>query len=201
MQPHPVLVGLVTAIASMVLCNPLPGQWIIGAEVGADRFWGGSREKAMPQRSFRPYRATTLGVNLEKKAGRFAAGVGLRYSSAGLALEGTDGLSAVKGVFEVYSISPELVYHIAHLGSGNRLLIHAGPLLEIWHVLDEGSETRVGVQGGFSLRVPLGGRIDGSLGAGAAVVPSPFAAGQLDLTFERQPLWRRRFAVGLAYRL
>jgi hypothetical protein len=107
----------------------------------------------------------------------------------------------VNGIFTVYSLLPELVYQISRLGSLNRLSLHAGPLLEFWSVLDEGSETRLGVQGALSMNVPLGGRFDGSVAAGAALISSPFGPTQLDPAFERRPLWRRRFAVGLAYRL
>ncbi|MEO7237503.1 MAG: hypothetical protein ABIZ96_02690, partial [Gemmatimonadales bacterium] len=70
-----------------------------------------------------------------------------------------------------------------------------------WSVIDEDSQTRVGAQGAVSLNLPLGGRFAGSLTAGAAVMPSPFGEGQLDPPFERRALWRRRFAVGLDYRL
>jgi len=187
----------VTAVAS----TPAVSQWTMTAEVGAERFWGGSIEKSEEQRSFRPYRPTGFGIGLERRAGKLALGVGLRYSSAGLALEGSDGLSAVNGIFTVYSLLPELVYQISRLGSLNRLSLHAGPLLEFWSVLDEGSETRLGVQGALSMNVPLGGRFDGSVAAGAALISSPFGPTQLDPAFERRPLWRRRFAVGLAYRL
>ena len=182
-------------------CGAVLAQWTLGAEVGSDRFWGGSIETTPEERSFRPYRPTTLGVGLEWRGGRLGVGLRLRYASAGLALEGADALSAVKGVFSVYSVSPEAVYRIATLGTANQLAVHAGPLFEVWSVVDEDSQTRVGFQGAVSLNVPLGGRIAGSVMAGAAVIPSPFGQDQLDPTFERRALWRRRFAVGLSYRL
>ena len=182
-------------------CSAVLAQWTLGAEVGSDRFWGGSIETTPEQRSFRPYRPTTFGVGLERRDGRLGVGLRLRYASAGLALEGADAVSAVKGVFSVYSVSPEAVYRIAMVGSANQLLVHGGPLFEVWSVVDEDAQTRVGIQGAVSLNVPLGGRFAGSVMAGAAVIPSPFGQAQLDPPFERRALWRRRFAVGLDYRL
>jgi hypothetical protein len=182
-------------------CGAALAQWTLGAEVGSDRFWGGSVEATPERRSLRPYRPTTFGVGLERRVGRLGVGLRLRYASAALALEGPDALSAVKGVFTVYSISPEVVYRIAAVGSANQLLVHGGPLFEVWSVVDEDSQTRVGIQGAVSLNLPLGGRLAGSLMAGAALIPSPFGKAQLDPSFERRALWRRRFAVGLDYRL
>ena len=182
-------------------CGAVLAQWTLGAEVGSDRFWGGSIETTPEQRSFRPYRPTTFGVGLERRGRRLGLGLRLRYASAGLALEGADAVSAVKGVFSVYSVSPEAIYRIAMVGSANQLLVHGGPLFEVWSVVDEDSQTRAGIQGAVSLNVPLGGRFAGSVMAGAAVITSPFGQAQLDPPFERRALWRRRFAVGLDYRL
>jgi hypothetical protein len=185
----------------MVWCPLAAGQWAIGAEVGADRFWGGSVETTPEERSFRPYRPTTLGVGLVRRFGTWGVGLRFRYASAGLALEGRDALVAAKGVFTMYSAAPEVIYRIATVGAGNQLLFHGGPLFEIWSVTDEDSRSQVGVQAAVSLLVPLGGRLAGTLSAGAAVTPSPFTNEQLDTGFERRPLWRRRVAGGLEYRL
>lgn len=191
---------LVLALTCSLWCSPLLGQWVVTAEVGADRFWGGSIEKTEEKRSFLPYRPTTFGVSLERQIGKLAVGLGLHYASAGLALEGTDAVVAVKGIFTMYSVSPKLVYRIATVGA-NGLLVHGGPLFEVWSVPDEEAQTRVGVQGAASFRVPLGGRLAGTVSAGAALIPSPFGEDQLDSDFERRPLWRRRFAGGLEFRL
>lgn len=188
-------------VAFSLWCSPLLGQWAVATEVGADRFWGGSVEKTAGRRSFLPYRPTTFGVGLERQAGRFAFGIRLRYASASLALEGADGVVAAKGIFTMYSVSPELVYRIASVGSIHPLSLRAGPIFEVWDAIDEDSETRVGVQGALSLGVPLGGRFAGSVMVGAALIPSPFGAGQLNQDFDRRALWRRRFAAGLEYRL
>jgi hypothetical protein len=187
-------------IAILARCSPLAGQWVVTAHVGADRFWGGPVETGDQLRSFRPYRPTTLGIGLERRGRTLGAGLSLGYSSAGLALEGADALVAAKGVFDVYSAAPELFYRITALGA-NELMVHGGPLFEVWKIIDEDSKARVGGHASVSLRVPLGGRVAGSLTAGVALIPSPFSSDLLSPGFENRALWRRRLAGGLEYRL
>jgi hypothetical protein len=202
MRTSSLLAGFAAVVlASVVWCRPVLGQWAVTTEVGTDRFWGGSIETTGERRSFRPYRPTTFGIGLERRAGRLGAGLRLRYASASLALEGADAVVAAKGIFTVYSAAPEIVYRIVSVGSVNHLMLHAGPLFEVWSVVDEDSQTRVGIHGAVSLNLPLGGRFAGSVMAGVALIPSPFGEAQLDPDFERRALWRRRFAVGLDYRL
>jgi hypothetical protein len=186
-----------------ILLRPLPAvaQWTLGIEIGADRFWGASAESPPPHRSFRPYRPTTFGALVERGGGRVGVALQLRYTQASLALEGGDAVVAVKGVFKVFSASPELSYRIASLGPGNELLLHAGPLFEVWSVVDEDSRARIGAQSALSLGIPLGGRLGASLSAGVGLMKSPFARDELDTTYELRALWRRRFAAGLQYRL
>ena len=196
------LLGLaVVMLVSWAWCPSALGQWAVTTEVGADRFWGGSIENTEDHRSFRPYRPTTFGVGIQRKAGRLGVGLRLRYASAGLALEGADAFVAAKGVFTVYSVAPEVVYRALSLGSVNQLMLHLGPLFEVWSVIDEDAQTRVGIHGAVSLNLPLGGRFAGMVMAGAALIPSVFEEGLLDPGFERRALWRRRFAVGLDYSL
>jgi hypothetical protein len=192
---------IVSSVVLMFWWRPAAGQWAIAAEVGADRFWGASAETGPERRSFRPYRPTTFGAGLVRRGSKVGFGLRLRYGSAPLALEGSDALVAAKGIFAAYSASPEVIYRVATVGNGNELLLHAGPLFELWSVADEGSQGRVGIQGAVSLLVPLGSGFAATFAAGAAVTPSPFEDDQLDSGFERRALWRRRVAGGLEYRL
>jgi hypothetical protein len=198
----PVLLGTLLALHVTSLGRPRPAhsQWLIGVEVGSDRFWGGSVETAPEHRSFRPYHPATFGAGLERRWGGLGIGLRLRYADASLALEGRDAVTAVKGVFTVYSAWPEVGYRVASVGSENELAVHVGPLFEVWNIVDERSRTRIGLQGGASLGIPMGSRFAGVLSAGAALIPSPFEDGELT-GYDLRALWRRRFAVGLEYRL
>jgi hypothetical protein len=193
----------VSAVVLSAIClgaSAARAQWTVGLEVGADRFWGGSMEGAPDHRSFRPYRPSTFGGALERRSGRAGLALRFMYTQASLALEGNDAVVAAKGVFTVYSASPEVTYRIASVGLNNQVLVQVGPLFEVWSVVDEESRTRVGVQGAASLGIPLGGRIAGTFSAGVALIPSPFEEGELP-GYDLRALWRRRFAVGLQYRL
>jgi hypothetical protein len=198
----PVLLGTLLAlhVTSSAWPTPAHSQWLVGVEVGSDRFWGGSVEKAPEHRSFRPYQPATFGAGLERRWGSIGIGLRLRYADAGLALEGSDAVTAVKGVFTVYSASPDVSYRVASVGSDNELMVHVGPLFEVWSIVDEKSRTRIGIQGAASLGIPLGSRFAGVLSAGAALIPSPFEDGELT-GYDLRALWRRRFAVGVQYRL
>ena len=188
------------------LCSPLAGQWRVGVEVGAARFWGASLDTGGNQTSIRPYRPTTFGMGLEHQAGRYAVGLQVHYAQASLALEGPEAVISAEGAFKILSISPELAVRIATLGAGNQLRVRAGPLIERWDLIQMDARTRVGAQGSVSLDVPLGGHFGGVVLAGAAVTPSPYKDGELDLgggspTYDLRTLWRRSFAVGLRYQL
>jgi hypothetical protein len=193
--------GSITVTLGMVcLASPLVAQWLVRLEVGADRFWGGSVESAPEHRTFRPYRPTIFAGTLERRSGRVGFGLRLQYTEASLALEGSEAVVAVKGVFTVYSVSPELSYQISSVGSNNQLYLRLGPLIEVWDIVDQGARTRAGAQGVVALAVPLGGRIGAGVSAGLALISSPFEEDELLEEYELRPLWRRRFSGGLEYR-
>jgi hypothetical protein len=199
----PALLGTVLALHVTASAWPRPAhsQWLVEVELASDRFWGGSVETTPEHRSFRPYHPATFGTGLERRWSSLGIGLRLRYADASLALEGADAVTAVKGVFTVSSASPDVSYRVASVGSANELRVRAGPLFEVWSMVDEKSRTRIGIQGAASLGIPLGSRFAGVLSAGVALIPSPFEDGELLPGYDLRALWRRRFAVGLQYRL
>jgi hypothetical protein len=176
------------------------GQWSATIQIGSDRFWGGSIENTPEHRSFRPYRPTTFGAAIQRRGGRLGLGLRLGYTEAALALEGKDAVVAGNGVFTIFSLSPEISYRIATVGAGNSLRLQAGPLLEVWDLIDQGTRTRAGAQGAVGFAVPLGRKISVEMSGGVALISSPFEEGELLAEYERRALWRRRFAGGLEYR-
>jgi hypothetical protein len=199
----PSLPGVLIAVAlnSCLWSSRLAGQWLIGVEIGTDRYWGGSVEKAEAKRSFRPYRPTSFGVGLERRRGPLGVAVRLHYTGASLALEGSDAVVAAKGVFDVFGIGPEVVYRIASIGAGNTLLLHGGPLFEVWKIIDEDTKSRVGAQAALSMTVPLGSGFAASVLAGVALTSSPFTSSQIGPNFEPRALWRRGFAARMECQL
>lgn len=204
--PFPQKTPVLLSIISLAWCSPLVGQWRIAAEVGVSRFWGASQDTGGDHTSVRPYRPTTFGLGLQRQYGGYAIGVQVQYAEASLALQGPEEVVAVNGAFTIVSISPEVAVRIATVGPGNQLRLHAGPLFEVWDIIDQDSRTRLGVQGAISLDVPLGERFVGTVLGGGAITPSPYKEGELDLgggapSYDLRTLWRRRFALGIGYRL
>jgi hypothetical protein len=187
-------------LGCLALCSSAYSQWRGSVEVGAERFWGGSFETTGEHRAFRPYRPTTLGIGLERQGERLSIGLQVHYSEAALALEGSDAVVAVDGVFDIIGFAPELVYRLVRVAAVNQLRLHAGPLIEIWTVVDEETRVRAGAQATLSFDVPLGSRFGASILAGAALIASPFNQDELEASYELRPLWRRRFAVAVEYR-
>jgi hypothetical protein len=191
---------LVLALLS-AFATTAQAQWSISLGVESDRFWGGSLEIAPEPRSFRPYRPTVIDVGLERRSGLFGWGLSARYSEASLGLEGQGVVLAAEGAFTSIGLAPEVSYRVAQLGSGNRLLVHLGPLMELWHPAEEEWRTRFGAQGAITLAVPLGGPFALSFGGNLAVISSPFESDELLDQYELRALWRRGFMAWLQYQI
>jgi hypothetical protein len=177
-------------------------QWILTAEVGAARYWGGSVENSPPHRAFRPYRPTVIVAGLTRRTGWIDLGVRLHYAGSSLALEGSDAVVSAKGVIDVYGAAAELSVGLARLSAGGGVRLSAGPLVEVWKLADDVSRVRGGVEGGVSLELPLDGRLAAEVRGGGAVLPdSPLSADVLVEGFEPRALWRRELSLGIRYRL
>jgi hypothetical protein len=190
------LLGLLAGASSQA-----PAQWTIRAEIGAVHFWGASAEIGGSGPSFRPYRPTVFGIGLERQGPQFAYGVRLQYAGASLALEGEDAVAAVKGALDIYGIAPELSVLLKTFGSGLRLRLSGGPLLEFWDIGTDQSHARLGAQVGVGVLLPVNGRLLAGLTACGAVSPSPFDAADLLAGYEPRTLWRRGLSANLYYRL
>jgi hypothetical protein len=193
------------ALLGILLIGPptaaAQSHWAIGAGIGAPRFSGGATELATG-RSLLPYRPTLLEVGFDRAGHRVGVGVWFHYASSSIALEGSDGLAAIKDALTVYGAEPFVALRLTHLGPEGVLRLLTGPLLEVWKVHDVDSRTRIGVAAAMELAVPFGGRWSGVARAGAAVTPSsPFTEADLDVGLEPRALWRREVAATLRYRL
>ena len=191
------------ALASWLLVLPsgLQGQWSLSGGIRAPRFAGGAVESASG-RSLRPYRPTMFEVGLEQERGRVGVGLRLHYASSSLALEGHDGIAAVKDALSVYGAQPEVSIRLAQVGQEGVLRLYGGPLLEIWDLRDDVSHTRLGIAAALALEVSFGRRWAGAVRAGGAVTPSsPFTEADLESSFQPRTLWRRELAGSLRYRL
>jgi hypothetical protein len=193
--------AVLVAIVSLMGGSTATAQWAVSVGVRAPRFSGGAVEPATGL-SLRPYRPTVIEAGLDRSGCRLGMGVWVHYASSSLALEGSEGLSAVKDALTVYGAEPFVALRVARLGPEGILRIVGGPLLEVWKLPDVGSRARIGVAAALELSVPFGGRWSGVARTGGAVTPgSPFTREDLDLNLEPRALWRREVAASLRYRL
>lgn len=189
-------------LALGLISQPAAAQWTASAEIGAFRFGGASKEITATDDhpAFRPHRPTTVGMRLERN-GRVSLGIGMEYANAGLAIEGESEIIVAKGQMQMISFAPELGVRIGRINRLAELRAHAGPLIELWNVVESGNRTRLGAQAALALRLDLGSRIAGEVRAVGAFTPaSPFEA-ELPDTYERTAMWRRGVTAGLGYRL
>jgi len=188
-------------IASLAGTSTIAAQWAVSFGVRAPRFSGAAVEPSTG-RSLRPYRPTVLEAGLDRAGRRVGVGVWVHYASSSLALEGSEGLSAVKDALTVYGAEPFVALRVTRVGPDGVLRITGGPLLEVWKLPDVGSRTRIGAAAAVELAMPFGGRWSGVARLGGAVTPSsPFTRDDLDPSLEPRALWRREVAVSLRYRM
>jgi hypothetical protein len=196
--------SLAMLAATLLAAAPLPAahaQWSLAVGLRAARFSGGAEEPATG-RSLRPYRPTLLEAGVSRWGKPVGVGVRVYYASSSLALEGAEGVAAVKDAIEVFGLTPEVSARISQLGPDGVLRAFAGPVLEIWKLADMDSRLRVGVSASLGLEVPFGGRWSGEARLGAGVLPaSPFTDEDLDPALRRRALWRREITAELSYRL
>jgi hypothetical protein len=189
------------ALVTLVGARPATAQWEAGVGLRAPRFSGGAVEPATG-RSLRPYRPTIIEAGLDRVGRRVGVGVWVHYASSSLALEGSDGLSAVKDALTVYGAEPFVALRVTRVGPDGVLRVTGGPLLEVWKLPDVGSRTRIGAAAAVELAMPFGGRWSGVARVGGAVTPSsPFTRDDLDPSLEPRALWRREVAASIRYRM
>jgi hypothetical protein len=190
----------VPALLLALLARPAQAQWTVSAGLRSPRFTGGAEEIGTG-RSLRPYRPTQFEVGIGCRGSGVGVGLRVSYASSSLALEGSEGLAAVKDALSYYAFQPELTLPVARAGPAGRLSLYGAPLIEVWKLPEAGSRTRVGVAAGIGLEMAFGERWSGLLRAGAAVTPrSPLTRNDLDPAFEPRTLWRRELSGALQFR-
>jgi hypothetical protein len=80
-------------------------------------------------------------------------------------------------------------------------VLSGGPVVEVWSLAGESSNTRAGFAGSVGIQIAMGGRFSGVIKAGAAVTASPFSTSSLDAGFRPSALWRRELGGSLRLRL
>ena len=196
---------LLVVLGSLLLALPtgVAGQWGIGLEVGVARYFGTSRDTTTTTDNgrFEPYVPTLLGITIDRQIRKVTLALRLTYASGALALE-TDGPTVFERASMLHAqAAPEIAVPVIALGSGARLSLHGGPLVDVWTLEGEETRSRIGGQVAGSLDCSLGARFTSTVAVRLGVTPSVFEAGELPTEFVRHASWRTTVAFGLRYRL
>lgn len=202
------VMGLATPAAAPDTVNPK--QWLIGASIGAIRYWGGTSvaRGENGELAFSPYRPTPIGIRVEVQTSRFRFGISLEYAEPGLGASARDSAGVPSGTIVLenfltsYTLTPQAGVRIARLAGGAPILAGLGLLLERWDVPGEPSRHRVGVAGTLGLELHLFGDFVGAATATVGWTPSsPFRREELPPPYRPASLWRRGITATLSYRL
>ncbi|MGH7532107.1 MAG: hypothetical protein ACREL4_02340 [Gemmatimonadales bacterium] len=184
-------------LAPTALAAQQDGGTRLTLEFGMARFHGGVRDTSTPPVYIRPFRPTL--VTLRLAGHRFGvaltiAGAATGYSQGSIALLQSGDLSLLE-------LAPEIRGSLARTPAGGRLLVHAGPLLDLWKTNGGSSVARFGGHAGATLELPVSGRLGMSLRGDAAVTGSEVADADLTPDLSQHTMWRTRLGIGAVYRL
>ncbi|HET7024812.1 MAG TPA: hypothetical protein VFI39_06400 [Gemmatimonadales bacterium] len=191
------ILGGALLLAPVALSAQQRGGTRLTLEFGMTRFHGGVRDTSSPPVYIRPFRPTL--VTLRLAGPRFGiavtiAGAPTGYSQGSIALLQSGDLSLLE-------IAPEVRTSVARSTAGGRLVVHVGPLLDLWKSDLGGSVARFGGHAGATLELPVSGRMGVSLRGDAAVTGSQIADDALSPDLSQHTMWRTRFGIGAVYRL
>ena len=166
-------------------------------EFGAARFHGGVRDTSATPVYIRPSQPTLMTLRLT--GARFGVALTIAGSATGYS-QGTIALTQ-GGDLTLVELAPEIRHSLATTAAGGRLVIHAGPLLDVWKLNGGTSVARAGAHAGASLELPITGRLGLSLRGDAAVTGSQLADSDLTPDLNQHTMWRTRLGIGAGYRL
>ncbi len=195
--------ALLTVCLMLMLPDAGSAQWQVGAGLAQEVFQGVSagQEEGVPS-VFRPAPSRIWSVRVETPGRRLRWALEVRYARPLVTYQsGEVEITLQEHLTTATGVHPSAIYPIAHLADDVVLNLEGGPLLEFWSSRGEDRITAVSGLAGMWLRVGLGGRLVGRLGATLGYSPSAV----IDVTsiegWESRPTWRRGLSGSLLIRL
>ncbi|HEU5358467.1 MAG TPA: hypothetical protein VFU45_05080 [Gemmatimonadales bacterium] len=191
------LCGALITLAPATLVAQQGAGTRLTLEFGAARFHGGVRDTSATPVYIRPSRPTLMTLRLS--GARFGVALTIAGSATGYS-QGTIALTQ-GGDLTLVELAPEVRHSLAATAAGGRLIIHAGPLLDLWKLNGGSSVARAGAHAGASLELPITERLGLSLRGDAAITGSQLADTDLTPDLSQHTMWRTRVGIGAEYRL
>ena len=183
------------------LARPLPAQWGLTLDVQRNAFGGTSKDTTSsgPGGSFRPGNTPALTLRVDRRLGRVALGVGVRYSRSAVVLNARDLYIGLRGEFTTLETVPEIRVRLARTSHGAALHCYGGPVIGVWTFEDFGARVVTGAVVGVAGEIPIFDRLAFSLRVGGGLTHSIFRDGELPPELVIGTTSRSEIALGLRY--
>jgi hypothetical protein len=194
--------GYVLAVAIWVCTTPgmLRAQWAVTLEAQRVGFGGTSRDTTDgPHGSFRPDGTLGVTVRLDRRIGRVALGLGIRYLRAAVVLDAPDLFIGIRDDFAGFEAAPEIRVRIVRTSGGATLHLYGGPVIGVWAFSDQGTRPVPGGMAGVAGEFPVLAHLALWVRAGGGLTRSVFRDGELPAEFDRRFTRRSEISLGLRY--
>lgn len=200
-NPPRALVVLAAIIIGSGLVQCVRAQWGIGLELQRAAYGGTSRDTSTggPGGSFRPGSTPAVTFRLDRRFGRTAVGLGVRYSRSSVLLDTRDLFVGIHNELATVEFAPEIRVRIARAHSGASLDLYGGPVVGVSMLKDHDTRVVSGAIAGVAGEFPLFDRLALLVRAGGGLTRSVFQDGELPPEFERHTTRRSEIGFGLRY--
>lgn len=194
-----VVVAAIVIGSGLVVC--VRAQWGVGLELQRAAYGGTSRDTSTGGTggSFRPGNTPAVTLRLDRRFGRTALGLGIRYSQASVVLETRDLFVGIHNELAMFEFAPEIRVRIARARAGAALHLYGGPVIGVCMLKDQDTRVVPGAIAGVAGEFPLFDRLALLVRVGGGLTRSVFQDGELPPEFERHTTRRSEIGFGLRY--
>ncbi|HEY6061757.1 MAG TPA: hypothetical protein VIV10_14290, partial [Gemmatimonadales bacterium] len=136
---------------------------------------------------------------LDRRFGRTAVGLGVRYSRSSILLDTRDLFVGIHNELAAIEFAPEIRVRIARPHSGAALHLYGGPVVGVCVLKDQDTRVVPGAIAGVAGEFPLFNRLALLVRVGGGLTRSVFQDGELPPEFERHTTRRSEIGFGLRY--
>lgn len=200
-NPLRALVAVATIVLGGGLARCAQAQWGIVLEVQRAAYGGTSRDTSTggPGGSFRPGSTPALTLRLDRRFGRTAIGLGVRYSRSSVVLDTRDLFVGIHNELAMLEFAPEIRVRIARARAGATFHLYGGPVIGVCMLKDQDTRVVPGAIVGIAGEFPLFDRLALLVRVGGGLTRSVFRDGELPPEFERHTTRRSEIGFGLRY--
>lgn len=177
-------------------------RWTLTAELGATTFSSAAHDTSSPPFQLRAFRPISYSLRLTREGRRVGMALGLSYLPSALAGTVEEIAFVQGGQLELFEIAPEVRWILGTTSAGATVVLHTGPIVDVWGVAGGERRLRAGGSVGATLALPLTERWRFDVRSDLALTRSFLTAEEEapDLT-RTKSMRRARLALGLARRL